>query len=60
MKASEVWPHLKTAIAEWSGDSVAETGQEDGRSYRFEHGGKVDSIMYNTFRKKLSSARKTR
>ena len=60
MRANEVWPHLKTAIEEWSGDSVAETGQGDSRSYRYAHEGKADSIMYNTFRKKLAVARKTR
>ncbi|WP_129112230.1 hypothetical protein [Burkholderia pseudomallei] len=56
-RPGEIWPHLKTAIVEWSGDSVTETGADDSRRYTFRRGDQWDAITFGTFRKKLKLAR---
>lgn len=56
---NELWPHLKTAIEEWSYSNCLETRpggkNRDSWSYQFtKSDGTVDSITYQTFRKNLS------
>ncbi|MFM0363697.1 hypothetical protein [Paraburkholderia sediminicola] len=50
----EVWPHLKTAIEDWSDSSdVREIGDGDSRSYRYKQSDKLGGITYAWFRKKF-------
>lgn len=56
-KPSEVWPHLKTSLEEWSGEAVMEIGAGDGRAYRYvppnSNEDNVRPISYDWFRKLL-------
>jgi hypothetical protein len=54
-KPGKIWPHLKTAIFEWAGTEVSETGDrgKDSRKYQFKVNGKVDTISFGVLRKKL-------
>ena len=54
-KPGELWIHFKTSIFNWSEDEVIETGGkgEDSRKYQFKINGKVDTISFGVFRKKL-------
>ncbi|WP_152601862.1 hypothetical protein [Burkholderia paludis] len=62
-RPSEIWPHLKQAIQEWSGGDVAEIeGSGDSRSYRYvppnaESEDAVRPISYGQFRKELRKSR---
>lgn len=56
-KPSEIWPHLKTAILEWSGSDCAEIRpnekKRDSWTYQFtKRNGSPDAICYQTFRRK--------
>ena len=63
-KPSELWPHFKNKLEDWS-DGVVEESPASGKiadssrySYsNFKSGGK-DAITYGSFRKKVSEARK--
>jgi len=54
-KPSELWPHLKSAIEEWSDSECTETrtGARDSWRYQFQQYSKADSITFGIFRKKL-------
>lgn len=59
-KPSEIWPHLKTAIEEWSGgDCVEKRPSEKNRDnwlYQYtKPDGSPDTISYQAFRKRLSA-----
>lgn len=59
----ELWPHLKSAILEWSCSDCDEVKPDDKKRdswlYRFtKSDGKVDTITYQTFRKKLSARKR--
>jgi hypothetical protein len=57
---NEIWPHLRSAIEEWSGDAVSESGDTyDGRRYQFMRGDVPDSITFGIFRRKLKESRIT-
>lgn len=61
-KPSEIWPHLKTEIVEWSSGDCREvkSGKKnmDSWSYHFtNHDDSKDAITFQSFRKKLSKIR---
>ncbi|OXJ32845.1 hypothetical protein CFB82_17745 [Burkholderia sp. HI2714] len=61
-KPSEIWPHLKTSLNEWTdGEEVTEVGKGESRAYRYtppnaENDG-VRPISYGWFKKLLSEVR---
>lgn len=58
-RAAEIWPHLKVAIEDWSGDTVTESGTGDNRRYSFmKLDGTRDTVTFGPFRKKLALLRK--
>jgi hypothetical protein len=61
-KPSELWPHYKTAIAEWSGCDCNELTPGDDKDkwfYEYQDGDeKVKTITYGKFRKDLAQLRR--
>ncbi|MFT4504605.1 hypothetical protein [Caballeronia sp. 15711] len=56
---TEIWPHLKSAIGEWSGDRVTESGAGDSRRYSFvKRNGNRGTVTFGPFGKKLATLRK--
>ena len=58
----EIWPHLKVAIGDWSGDAVIEIGEAKSRAYKYKRPtAENDSdrtISYEWFAEKLRETRK--
>lgn len=53
--ASEIWPHLKDAIEDWSDSrsELQEAGSKDNHRYEYKLENEKYSITFATFRKKL-------